>query len=243
MIDTSVLEGLGLTKGEVKTYLSLLELGPVTAGHIIEKSGLQSSVVYNCLHKLIEQGLVTYIKKGAIKYYQAADPSAILNFIDDKKRAFSDILPELKLKQTLAKEKSEAEIVEGIRGMEVMFDILIKEAQKGDEYLFFSLGEEHKREEIQRFFQRVQLRRIEKGLRMRGIAPAVLKSLFQQVYQKHVPYMRFADMIFPTGISILNNHVITFVLKDKIMAIHVHSKAVADVYKKYFEDMWQKAKG
>jgi hypothetical protein len=123
-----------------------------------------------------------------------------------------------------------------------MYDILIKEAQKGDEYLFFSLGEEHRREEIQRFFQRIQMRRMERGLKVRGIAPTNLKSLFGRVYKKHVPYMKFTDAIFPTGISILNDHVITFVLKEKIIAIHVHSKTVAEVYKKYFEDMWKKAK-
>ena len=59
-----VLEELGLTSGEVKVYLALLELGPSSAGEIIEKSRLQNSVIHFCLNRLKEKGLVSYIKKG-----------------------------------------------------------------------------------------------------------------------------------------------------------------------------------
>ncbi|MCK4670520.1 MAG: hypothetical protein KAT43_04920 [Nanoarchaeota archaeon] len=241
MVNTSVLEGLGLTKGEIATYMALLELGSVTAGPIIEKSGLQSSVVYNCLHKLIEKGLVTYIKKGKIKYYQAADPSVIFNFIEDKKKAFSDILPELKLKQKMAKERTEAEIFEGIKGLHAMFDILLEKSKPGDEYLFFAIGEEHKREDVQRFLIWLQNKRFEKKLKQRGIAPTKLKKIILKAY-KRPTYIRFTDIIFPTGIVIFRDHVITLIFEEKIMAISVHSKTATDVYKKYFEDMWKKAK-
>ena len=45
-MDTAILEDIGLTNAEIKVYLSLLELGTATAGPIIEKSCLQSSVVH-----------------------------------------------------------------------------------------------------------------------------------------------------------------------------------------------------
>ena len=42
-MDTSILEDLGLTQAEIKVYVGLLELGSSSAGHILEKSGLQNS--------------------------------------------------------------------------------------------------------------------------------------------------------------------------------------------------------
>ena len=44
-MNTEILEDLGLTQSEIKTYLTLLELGSSTAGPILEKSNLQNSVV------------------------------------------------------------------------------------------------------------------------------------------------------------------------------------------------------
>ena len=57
-MDSAVLEEIGLTSGEAKVYLALLELGPSKAGGILRKSGLQNSVVHLCLNKLIEKGMV-----------------------------------------------------------------------------------------------------------------------------------------------------------------------------------------
>ena len=60
-MDISILEDLGLTRGEVKVYIALLEIGSSSVGQIIEKSGLQNSVVHRALNSLIEKGLISYI--------------------------------------------------------------------------------------------------------------------------------------------------------------------------------------
>ena len=54
-MDTRILEDIGLTNAEIKVYMSLLELGVAGAGNIIEKSGLQSSVVHMTLNNLINR--------------------------------------------------------------------------------------------------------------------------------------------------------------------------------------------
>ena len=54
-MDTKILEDIGLSNAEIKVYLTLLELGTSTAGPILEKSGLQNSVVHMTLNKLIER--------------------------------------------------------------------------------------------------------------------------------------------------------------------------------------------
>ena len=84
-MEAQILSDLGFTNAEIKVYLTLLELGTSTAGPIMEKSGLQSSVVHMTLNKMVGKGLVSYVKEGQRKHYQAANPKHIINFIDEKK--------------------------------------------------------------------------------------------------------------------------------------------------------------
>ena len=98
-MDTSALEDIGLSSTEIKIFITILQLGETKAGKIIEKSKLQSSSVYNAINSLINRGLVSYIKKGKIKFYKSANPETILDYIDLKKREFLKLLPELKAKQ------------------------------------------------------------------------------------------------------------------------------------------------
>ncbi|MBW3003756.1 helix-turn-helix domain-containing protein, partial [Candidatus Woesearchaeota archaeon] len=45
-MDTTILEDLGLSSGEIKVYLALLELGSTKVGRVIEKTGMASSAVH-----------------------------------------------------------------------------------------------------------------------------------------------------------------------------------------------------
>ena len=60
-MDTDIFEDLGLTRTEIKIYLTLLETGSCTAGTILERSRLPNSTVHRDLNSLIERGLVNYI--------------------------------------------------------------------------------------------------------------------------------------------------------------------------------------
>ena len=57
-MDTKILKEAGLTEGEIKVYLGLLELGLSTTGPIIEKSRIARSIIYQILEKLMQKGLV-----------------------------------------------------------------------------------------------------------------------------------------------------------------------------------------
>ena len=83
-MDTSILEDIGLTQGEIKVYLALLELGETNAGPIKKKLHIQNSVVHLCLNNLIQKGLVSYIEKGKRNFYTAIDPKHLIEFIEEK---------------------------------------------------------------------------------------------------------------------------------------------------------------
>src|SRR3972149_2344557 len=115
-MDISSLREAGLTEGEIKVYLALLELGASTAGPIIEKSKVSRSIIYQLLDKLMEKGLVSYIVKEKTKHFQAAEPNRLFDYIEERavklqesKKSVEKLLPQLLLRQRAAKE-SEARI-------------------------------------------------------------------------------------------------------------------------------------
>ena len=130
-MDTHILEDIGLTNAEIKVYLTLLELGSSTAGPIIEKSGLQSSVVHMTVNKLVEKGFVSFVKEGKRNHYQATNPKHIIEFINEKKQRFEQILPELLLKQQTAKIKPEIITFRGVKGIkELLLELLDAEGKE-----------------------------------------------------------------------------------------------------------------
>ena len=55
--EKQLLEEIGLTRGEIKVYLTLLKLGETTTGKIIEEAQISSGKIYEILEKLIKKSI------------------------------------------------------------------------------------------------------------------------------------------------------------------------------------------
>ena len=234
-MDTSILGNVGLSKGEINVYLTLLELGTTKVGPIIEKSGMASSAVHNSINSLKDKGLISYIKKGQIKFYQAVQPKQLVDFIENKKKKIIEILPELEMKQKLAVEKQEAEIFEGTKGIITMLNLLIENTTKRDEYLFFAINIIGQNEEIQQFFLSYDIKRKEKGLIIKGLASKSLKKFFEK---RKILKMKYPHFPIPSNISICNNKIAFFSWEEKPVGYLIESKQIAEMYKDFFHQIW-----
>jgi sugar-specific transcriptional regulator TrmB len=239
-MDEGALEKLGLTRAEIKVYLTLLGLGNATAGPVISETGLQNSVVHLTLHRLVEKGYASFITEGKTKHYQAADPRNMLKFIDENRKAIEAIVPELMLRQK-GKERQEAEVFSGFRGLKSMLYEAIEDAKSGDEYLFFSLYAENTEgvEEVFNFYREFEKERARRGIVVRGIAPASLKSKFKGRDLKNIA---FVDFPIPTNISVINDKVIMTPLGDKKISFLIHSRQLAGSFRSYFYSIWNQHK-
>lgn len=234
-MDTNILEDLGLSKGEIKVYLTLLELGKTKVGQIIEKSGLASSAVHGAIHSLTDKGLISFIKDGKIKLYLAAKPEQLMNFIEEKKNKLKTILPELESKQSLSIEKQEAQVFQGLKGVSTMLNGLIGSAKKGDEYLFFAIDIESQNKEIQEFFEKYDAKRKDKGLKVRGLAPTELKPFFEK---RKILKMKYPNGPLPTGISICDEKIAIYSWAEKPIGYLISSKQISEMYRNYFQSLW-----
>ena len=127
-MNVSILKDAGLTEGEIKVYLALLEIGSTTSGPIIKKSGISRSIIYTILEKLMNKGLVSYLTKEKTKYFQAAQPNKLLEYIEEKeekirqsKGEIEKILPILIKKQESAKQ-SEVQLYQGLKGVRTAYE-------------------------------------------------------------------------------------------------------------------------
>ena len=115
---------LGLTEGESKAYLAMLETGSSTVGPIAKKSGISYSKIYEVLHRLMEKGIVSFIVKSKTKYFAAVKPDMLHKFLDRQaeeieknKDKLKKLIPELEKHTKFISEKQEAEIFVGLKGL------------------------------------------------------------------------------------------------------------------------------
>lgn len=239
-MDTSILNDVGLTNAEIKIYIALLGLGTSTAGPILEKTGLQNSVVHLTLHKLVEKGFVSFVKKGSVKHYHPVDPNYLVKFIDEKKKRIEALVP-LLVSQQQKVERNEAEVFEGLAGLKAMLHEFIKDAKKGDEYLFFSFYVKNPKEfeNVFKFYNDFDKERERRGLVTKGIVPTALKPLLKG---RKMRTLLFVDFPISTNISICKDKVIFTPWEEQKISFLIKSRQLADSFRVYFYSIWNKYK-
>jgi sugar-specific transcriptional regulator TrmB len=241
-MNLEALEELGLTKAEIKVYLTLLELGSSTAGNILKKSKIQNSVMHRALNTLIEKSLINYVLEGRRKIYQATDPENFFNFIDEKKRKFQQILPELKQKQTFAREKEKATIYKGKRGINEIYNIMIN--TKGKEYITFGGGAPCEKLMRTSWWLNIHQKRIANKLPARQVFDETVRNIGNSINKLPKSQVRFTSKDFTQfqETVIVGDKVAICVFTENPYGFLIHDKVVAEGYKKYFEVLWKIAK-
>jgi len=241
-MDTAIFEELGLTNAEIKVYIQLLRLGSGHAGPIIEKSGLQTSVVHRALNTLIEKGLINYILEGKKRIYQATEPEHFLDFIDEKKRKFKQILPELKNEQLSATSKELATIYKGKRGINEVYNKMIN--LKAKEYNAFGGGEKVANFMGIHWWENLHQKRLENKLASRQVFDETVRPLGKNIIKLPLTTIKFLPHEFAQfqETVIVGDHVAINVFAEHTYSFLIIDQKVAQGYRKYFELLWKIAK-
>ena len=240
-MDTSIFEELGLTQSEIKVYLKLLELKSSLAGPIIEHTGLQTSVVHRSLNTLIEKGLINFIIEGKRRIYQATQPDNFIDFIEEKKRRFQQILPELRKIEHSYKEKENATIYKGTRGVAEVYTFMA--SQKG-EYNTFGGGKECAARMGIAWWLNIHSKRVANKLASRQVFDESVKKDAKDIESKPLTKIRYLNKEFASfqETVIVGEYVAISVFTDSPYSFLVHDPKVAESYRRYFEVLWELAK-
>jgi len=236
-MDTQILEDIGLSTAEIKIYLALLEIGISTAGPIIEKSGLQSSVVHMTLGKLVGKGFASFVKEGKRKQYQAANPKHILTYLKEKQTNFEHLLPQLLAKQQQA--KLDVTVFRGVRGIKEIFYELLEAG--GTEH--HTLGSTKESLMIPtEWWLEYHTKRAAKGINAKLLFNESLKSWKAEKLYKRVEVRYTKEGFEPLSETIIRNDKISLIIwTEKPIGILIHNKAAAESYDKYFSLLWEAA--
>ncbi|MBI5389495.1 hypothetical protein HZB01_03895 [Candidatus Woesearchaeota archaeon] len=249
-MDTKLLEEIGLTDGETKVYLTLLEIGTTTTGPLVKQSGISASKVYAILDRLTKKGLVGHAMKGGVKQFQASDPKRILNYVEEKEQELAEkkqkvmqLLPQLMLKQKMGAEKRSAEIYEGKKGVTNLFMNILDDLKKGEQY--YVIGAGYGMEEVvglRPFFQRYHSERAKKGIKVLMLANASVKEIIVPA-TKQCSEVRLLPKELITNVQITFYKEKTFIVlwcKNPIGFL-IHNAEIVQGFRTYFELLWSKA--
>jgi len=236
-MDTQILADIGLTNAEIKVYLTLLELGTSTAGPIIDKTGLQSSVIHATLNKLLEKGFISFIKEGQRRHYQAANPGHITEYIDEKKKRFEEILPELLLKQKTAQKKPEVITFRGIKGIrELLYELL--NAGGKEHHTFGSSAKSLMMGDA--WWINYHKKRAVKGIKAKLIFNESLRKWTNKNKYPQAEYKFTKTGFEPLTETIIRNDKIGIIIwTDKPLGTLIHNKEAAKSYNKFWKMMWE----
>lgn len=246
-MNTKILEEIGLTDSEIKVYLALLELGSSKKGPIVKKAGITSSKIYEVIDKLIERGLASYVIKDKVKYFNAAPPSRIKDYLREKEIKLKEqeteidkLLPSLELKQKLTEKKIDAEVYRGWRGMQTVYNDLLESLKPKEEYFIFGASRGMDTKKVKSFYTRFNEKVTKKKLRAnvifnenaRGNIPNVEKS----------GDVKYLDQTTPAEILVYDNKTAIVLLEKEPLIILIRGESIAKSFKAYFDVMWMVAK-
>jgi len=237
---------IGLTEGESQVYNALIELGQTTAGKIIKKANIASSKVYDVLYKLQVKGLVGYVVKNNINYYDATPPERLIDFLEEKKANISDaqnkikeIIPLIKSRRELKEEKNNVIVYTGVQGPKIVLKETIEAGRKGEKLMGFGTDEDPYKDylpaDIEEHFREQKKYKIKWYLLFtKGdwSSPSPLSEI------KYLP----KGQTIPVRTMIYGDKVAIVDFNKPFTTIIIEKKEIAEAYRKQFENLWKLAK-
>jgi sugar-specific transcriptional regulator TrmB len=237
------LTNLGLTQGEAKVYLAMIQIGPSRVGKIVEISGVSQSKVYNVLDRLILKGLASYNIQDNIKHFQSLEPFRLNEYIQKKenevrkqKEGITQIINALS-KNVYASKRSASEIFVGERSLRSAYMILLSDARKGDILrYFYPYSDAH--ENASPFYSRFYKYQKTKGIVERGIVTIDFKN---SNHFKEIPKdvkLRHVDFPLPGTMDIFVNKLLIVDWKTTT-GILITSSEITGIFAEYFDSIWK----
>ena len=231
-----MLSDIGLSDGESKVYLALLKLGSCQVSRIKEETGLHRTTIYDFVEKLLNKGLISHVIKNNVKYFSAAAPEKLLDYVKEKETNVNGIMAELKKLNVSAGSDVRVEVYKGIDGFKTVLNDIIR---VGKDLVLFGIDEREFKKRFPILMDNYFAREKEAGIKERILTSEEIR--FQ--YDKgHMQYRRIPTQYFsPTPIIVYGDKVLIHIF-EPFVCILIENKDLADSYRKYFEMLWGIAK-
>lgn len=237
-----ILKDWGLSDNEIKVYLASLSLGTCKVNGISKKSNLLRTTTYEVLKSLVGRGLVSYVIKSGVRYFEACEPKKLINLLEEKKNKINSIMPELETLKKSVTEKPTIEIYEGKEGLKTILDDIIDSKPKE----VLQLNSAKIFQTLQFYFPNWINRRVKAKIYSRVLQEKV--SIIQEFKKKDKTELR-EIRFFPEGFKInncnfiYNNKLAILTMKEnEIIGVIIENKDIIETQTSQFELLWKFAK-
>lgn len=240
MKNQKILEEFGLTPSESKIYLVLLEQGANLAGAISRNTGIHRRSVYDAIERLIQKGLVSYIKSNNRKYFEAVSPDRLIEILNKREEDIKSILPELKVLQQMSEGKNETLFFRGKAALKSAFDDQIE--NPGGEICIWGAST-RAADILKYYFPHFDKQRVKKKIKIRIIFN---ESERKSDYIKSIPLaeIRYVpeSIKSKTAVNIYGRNTCIVAWRPDPVAILIREDNISSGFRNYFEFMWKFAK-
>jgi len=234
------LKQIGLGHNESKIYLTLLKLGPSTAGRIAKEANIDRSAGYDSLKALIKKGLVSYAIEANRKRFAASNPSRLKEYLKEKESLVDNVLENLKFMYKNTEEKSQVNMFRGLKGLKTVFDDILENAKGKENLVIDSSG---LFVEKMPFYAPHFIKGLEKNrIKVRHIARREKEKSLHPSKTTNVRF--FSQMIGESNITtnIYDDKIALLLWTDIPEAVIIKNKSAHEAYKGYFEILWKASK-
>lgn len=239
---------IGLTENEALVYLQLLKDKASTTTVLAKKVNLHRGYIYDVLDRLIEKGLVSFLKKDGKKHFDAVNPTQILAYIEERKnkiliyeKEFQKMLPKLNSLREYKKSPQNITLLEGKNALKTVFeDILL---QKKPVYAYGASGKWPK--EMRGYYLLWNKRRVKNKIPLKIIynkrETAISENLPEETKFVEKRFLDF-EKNNPASVVIYSDKIALIIWIENPLITFIESKEVNSLYKKYFDEFWKIAK-
>jgi sugar-specific transcriptional regulator TrmB len=248
-VNTKVLEEIGLTPGEIKAYMALLELGSSSTGPIANASQVSRSKLYSILDKLEKKGLVSHVEQNGVIYFQAAEPSKIKDYIRKRKEElegiaadFEQFLPQLTKLHEHAGKVQTVSVYQGLNGLKTAHEHLYLKLKKGETFCYIGVSA-YQPEAQHRYWRMDHERRAREGLKCKILFN---RDTSRKVMENRNSYNGSDARYMPTDIKtpayflIYKDTVMIAVPSENPVVVEITSQEIADAFMAYFNEFWKR---
>lgn len=237
-----ILRKIGLSDGEITVYSALLELGRAPINEIHAKTRIERRNIYDILNKLVDRGLISYVRENKKRYFQIAHPNKIIGYIEERKEDLDTVkreiekeLPSFIKKFESKKSKISAEIYRGTEGIKAIWDDMLNY-----DTIFWIGSGRYVPKKLPHFFANWNKKRINLEIKMFNLLRYEFKKEVKPFRLEHMKFLPKEFSVNPTVIGIYGHKVVNFIFGDTFFAFVIESKELAENYKSYHRFLWTK---
>ncbi|MDP2631669.1 MAG: helix-turn-helix domain-containing protein [Candidatus Uhrbacteria bacterium] len=240
------LQSLGFNKKEAAIYIAVLELGSAGAVEISKRSLIHRATVYTVLDSLAQKGLVSVFTQGGDRRYLAEAPERILTLLDMqlqeldvRRRLANNMLLRLKVFHNLAARKPKIRYIEKLDGMRAMQ----KEYEQMDDDIIQIVGYDTFLQLHDPGISHIHQKQL--SVRKRKIRSILVTDRSVNFSDDlDIEYVTISPSLLDVHgeMSVCGDKLVLFSYSGGIIAIEIHSKAIADTARATLELAWREAK-